>query len=132
LDWIDRYGDIDSDGYVEYRRQSDKGLVNQGWKDSEDSIFHADGRLAEGPIALCEVQGYVYLAKIHAARLARSLGHTDHAVALERDAQALRVNFERDFWCEELGTYALALDGEKQPCRVRSSNAGHALWCGIV
>ena len=132
LEWVDRYGDLDGDGYVEYQRRSKRGLVNQGWKDSEDSIFHADGRLAEGPIALCEVQGYVYLAKTHAARLARVLGRHDHARALDEEAQALKARFERDFWCEELGTYALALDGAKRPCRVRASNAGHVLWSGIA
>lgn len=132
LEWIDRHGDLDGDGYVEYRRHSDKGLVNQGWKDSEDSVFHADGSPAHGPIALCEVQAYVYLAKIHAARLARLLGEHDRASELERSAEALRNRFELDFWCDELGTYALALDGDKRPCRVRSSNAGHVLWSGIA
>ena len=132
LGWIDRHGDVDGDGYVEYQRRSDKGLVNQGWKDSEDSVFHADGTLAHGPIALAEVQAYVYLAKIHAARLARTLGRQEHARALQREALDMRERFERDFWCEELGTYALALDGDKRPCRVRSSNAGHVLWSGIA
>ena len=132
LEWIDRYGDLDGDGYVEYRRRSPTGLVNQGWKDSEDSIFHADGRLAEGPIALCEVQGYVYLARVHAARLARALGHAERARGLDAAAEALRAAFERDFWCEDIGTYALALDGDKRPCRVRTSNAGHVLWSGIA
>ncbi len=132
LDWIDRHGDVDGDGYVEYARRSAKGLVNQGWKDSEDSVFHADGALAQGPIALCEVQAYVFLAKVHAARLARLLGHRAHADTLEAEALRLRAHFERDFWCEELGTYALALDGDKRPCRVRTSNAGHVLWSGIA
>jgi glycogen debranching enzyme len=132
LAWIDDHGDIDGDGYVEYARRSSTGLVNQGWKDSEDSVFHADGRLATGPIALCEVQGYVYLARVHAARLARFLGDATQAEDLERKAAALRERFERDFWCEELGTYALALDGDKRPCRVSSSNAGHVLWSGIA
>jgi glycogen debranching enzyme len=132
LDWIDRYGDIEGDGYVEYRRRCARGLVNQGWKDSEDSVFHDDGTLAEGPVALCEVQAYVYLAKVHAARLARVMGQEWRAVALAGEAEALRERFERDFWCEELGTYVPALDGGKRQCRVRSSNAGHALWCGIA
>jgi len=132
LEWIDRSGDLDGDGYVEYQRRSPTGLVNQGWKDSEDSIFHADGRLADGPIALCEVQGYVYLARVHAARLARMLGETERARALEEAARKLRARFEKDFWCEDLGTYALALDGDKRPCRVRTSNAGHVLWSGIA
>jgi glycogen debranching enzyme len=132
LEWIERSGDLDGDSYVEYKRRSPTGLVNQGWKDSEDSVFHADGRLAEGPIALCEVQGYVYLARIHAARLARVVGDADRARALEDAARKLRTRFEKDFWCEDLGTYALALDGDKQPCRVRASNAGHVLWSGIA
>ncbi len=132
LAWSDRYGDVDGDGFVEYQRKSGTGLVNQGWKDSEDSIFHADGRLAHGPIALCEVQGYVFLAKMHAARLARTLGHAQLARDLERQACDLQEKFERAFWCEPLGTYALALDGDKQPCCVRSSNAGHVLWSGIA
>ncbi|HSN22512.1 MAG TPA: amylo-alpha-1,6-glucosidase [Usitatibacter sp.] len=132
LEWMDRYGDRDGDGYIEYERRSERGLVNQGWKDSEDSVFHADGRLAEGPIALCEVQGYAYLARVHAARLAHALGHAERAAALERRARELQASFERDFWCEDLGTYALALDGAKRPCRVRTSNAGHVLWSGIA
>jgi glycogen debranching enzyme len=132
LAWMDRYGDLDGDGFIEYARRSRTGLVNQGWKDSEDSVFHADGRLAEGPIALCEVQGYAYLARVHAARLARVLGHGARAEALEAQARELQANFERAFWCEDLGTYALALDGEKRPCRVRTSNAGHVLWSGIA
>jgi glycogen debranching enzyme len=132
LEWIDRYGDIDGDGYVEYARRSATGLVNQGWKDSEDSVFHADGRLATGSIALCEVQGYAYLARVHAARLARTLGREDHAGELERAAGRLREQFERDFWCEDLGAYALALDGDKRACRVVTSNAGHVLWSGIA
>jgi len=132
LDWIGRYGDRDHDGFVEYAQRSRDGLRNQGWKDSEDSVFHADGRLAEGPIALCEVQGYVYLARVHAARLARALGHPQRARALDLAAHELHAKFEHHFWCEELGTYALALDGEKRPCCVRASNAGHVLWSGIA
>jgi glycogen debranching enzyme len=132
LRWCDTYGDADGDGFVEYYRKNAEGLVNQGWKDSHDAIFHADGRLAEGPIALCEVQGYVYAAKRHAAKLAAALGHKVRASRLEREADALREKFENAFWCEELSTYALALDGEKQPCRVVASNAGHALLTGIA
>jgi glycogen debranching enzyme len=132
LAWIDECGDIDGDGFVEYHRQSGNGLVNQGWKDSEDSIFHQDGTLARGPIAVCEVQAYVYAARVHAARLARSLGKEAAAEKLERQAEDLRARFEAQFWDEELGTYVIALDGEKRPCRVRSSNAGHVLWCGIA
>jgi glycogen debranching enzyme len=132
LAWIDHYGDRDGDGFVEYHRRSGSGLVNQGWKDSEDSVFHADGSLAEGPIALCEVQGYVYSARVHAARLARTLGLKDLARDLERRAEQLREAFEAAFWCKELSTYAIALDGAKRPCRVRTSNAGHLLWSGIA
>jgi glycogen debranching enzyme len=132
LDWIDRHGDRDGDGFVEYHRHSPDGLVNQGWKDSGDSVFHADSTLAEGPIALCEVQGYVFDAKRKAAILATALGHTQLAVALDRQAQELRARFEQTFWCERLGTYALALDGEKRPLCVRTSNAGHALYSAIA
>ena len=132
LAWVARHGDIDGDGFVEYERKSGTGLVNQGWKDSEDSIFHADGRIARAPIALAEVQGYVYLAKTHAARLARAMGEADAAHALEAEARELRERFERAFWSDEIGTYAIALDGEKRPCLVRSSNSGHVLWSGIA
>jgi glycogen debranching enzyme len=132
LRWIDGPGDPDRDGFVEYHRANDNGLVNQGWKDSHDAIFHADGRLAVGPIALCEVQGYVYAAKRTAARGARRLGKEALADALDDSATALAVKFEAAFWCEEIGTYAIALDGNKQPCRVRSSNAGQTLFSGIV
>jgi glycogen debranching enzyme len=132
LNWIDGPGDPDRDGFVEYHRQNDDGLINQGWKDSYDSIFHADGRLAEGPIALAEVQGYVYAAKRTLARCAERLGKHERAVALDNQASKLADQFERAFWCEDLGTYALALDGRKQPCRVRTSNAGQLLLSGMV
>ncbi|HEX6442637.1 MAG TPA: amylo-alpha-1,6-glucosidase [Stellaceae bacterium] len=132
LRWIDTDGDPDADGFIEYRKQSASGLDNQGWKDSADAIFHADGSLARGPIALCEVQGYVFAAKRHAANLARVLGEVETAARLEGEAEALRQQFEAAFWCEELSTYALALDGEKRPCRVIASNAGHALLTGIA
>lgn len=132
LRWIDEYGDADRDCFVEYRRHSDKGLVQQGWKDSNDSIFHADGSIAEAPIALCEVQGYVYAAKLAAARLCRFAGEAQRSAALEVEAENLRERFEEQFWCEELSTYALALDGEKRPCKVRTSNAGHCLFTGIA
>jgi len=132
LDWIDRFGDRDGDGFVEYGRRNPDGLINQGWKDSQDSVFHADGSLAKGPIALVEVQGYVYAAKRYAARMARLMGLPERADALERDAFLLRRRFDEAFWCEDIGIYALALDGEKRPCRVRTSNAGHALFSGIA
>lgn len=132
LGWIDRYGDADGDSFIEYGRKSKDGLVNQGWKDSQDSVFHADGQLAEGPIALAEVQGYVFAAKTAAARIAGLLGRTGHAKRLQGQAAALQANFERVFWNEDLGMYALALDGKKRPCLVRSSNAGQALLSGIA
>jgi glycogen debranching enzyme len=132
LQWIDTYGDADGDGFVEYARHSSKGLIHQGWKDSHDAIFHADGSLANGPIALCEVQGYVYAAKRWAALLATTLGHTERARELARQADTLQQRFEQTFWCEELSTYALALDGNKRLCRVRTSNAGHCLFTGIA
>ena len=132
LGWIDGAGDPDRDGFVEYQRASEQGLANQGWKDSYDAIFHADGRLAEGYIALAEVQGYVFAGKQLAARCALRLGKADQARKLMAEAQRLAERFEEAFWCEELGTYALALDGAKQPCRVRTSNAGQLLFSGIV
>jgi glycogen debranching enzyme len=131
LNWIDVFGDRDGDGFIEYQRQTDKGLAQQGWKDSQDSVFHADGRLADAPIALCEVQGYVYAAKRGAASLARVLQQAKLADKLDAAADALRARFNEAFWCEEIGSYAIALDGKKQQCRVRTSNAGHALYCGI-
>ncbi len=121
LDWIDGAGDPDRDGFVEYQRASEQGLANQGWKDSFDAIFHADGRLAEGYIALAEVQGYVFAGKELAARCAMRMGLPDRARQLEAEARRLAERFEEAFWCGELGTYALALDGVKQPCRVRTS-----------
>ncbi|ABY30024.1 amylo-alpha-1,6-glucosidase [Methylorubrum extorquens] len=132
LEWIDTYGDRDGDGFVEYARETEQGLANQGWKDSHDSIFHADGAMAKGPIALCEVQGYVYAAKRGAARLASMLGEDDLSVRLSAAANTLRENFDKAFWCEEIGTYALALDGAKRQCAVRSSNTGHALFTDIA
>ena len=132
LAWIDGAGDPDRDGFVEYCRASEQGLANQGWKDSYDAIFHTDGRLAEGYIALAEVQGYVFAGKRLAARCAARLGKSDLARALEAEAERLADRFEQAFWCDDLGTYALALDGAKQPCRVRSSNAGQLLFSGIV
>ncbi len=130
--WIAEYGDRDGDGFVEYGRRNENGLVNQGWKDSFDSIFHADGTLAEGPIALCEVQGYVFAARRAAAAMARRIGHVAFADRMAAEADALRIAFDAAFWVEELGTYALALDGAKRPCKVRSSNAGHLLMTGLV
>ena len=132
LRWIDTYGDRDGDGFVEYYRQTKEGLANQGWKDSQDAVFHQDGSMAEGPIALCEVQAYVYGAKRHGALLAASLGHHALAATLQAQAVSLQSKFEEKFWCEELSAYAIALDGAKQPCRVVSSNSGQVLLTGIA
>ena len=132
LAWIDTYGDRDGDGFVEYHRQTSKGLANQGWKDSQDAVFHRDGHYAEGSIALCEVQAYVYGAKWHAATLAAPLGLSEQAARWQTQAESLRRNFEAKFWCEELSVYALALDGLKRPCRVVSSNSGQVLLTGIA
>lgn len=132
LEWIDREGDPDGDGFVEYRRGAESGLGNQGWKDSQDSISHADGTLAAGPIALAEVQGYVYDAKKTAADIARALGKPAVAARLDAEAAALKQKFNDAFWSDSLGTYALALDGGKKPCLVASSNPGHLLFSGIA
>jgi glycogen debranching enzyme len=132
LNWIGGPGDPDGDGFVEYRRTAERGLANQGWKDSHDAIFHADGRMADGHIALAEVQGYVFAAKQVAARCARRLGHARHANRLEAEAKRLAERFEAAFWRPELETYAVALDGAKEPCSVRASNAGQLLFTGIL
>jgi glycogen debranching enzyme len=132
LHWIDVDGDRDRDGFLEYHRRTESGLSNQGWKDSQDAIFHHDGRCAEGPIALCEVQAYVYGAKRHAATLAAALGDPTLAARLDAEADDLRERFEAQFWCEDLSVYALALDGAKRPCRVVSSNSGQVLLTGIA
>ncbi|MGB6535212.1 MAG: amylo-alpha-1,6-glucosidase [Xanthobacteraceae bacterium] len=132
LGWIDGPGDADGDGFVEYKRESEQGLANQGWKDSHDAIFHADGRIAEGKIALVEVQAYVYAAKRMAANCARWLRRDQIAKSLDRQADDLAERFEKAFWCPEIETYALALDGKKEPCRVRTSNAGQVLFTGIA
>jgi glycogen debranching enzyme len=132
LTWIDEYGDVDGDGFVEYIKHSPTGLINQGWKDSFDSIFHADGEMAHGAIALCEVQAYVYEAKLSASRIAEVLGDSERARQLDLQARELKERFLRKFWSPELGSYAIALDGDKNPCLVRSSNAGHCLYSGIA
>jgi len=130
MQWI--ASSSDARGYLSYERRSGNGLVNQGWKDSHDSISHADGRLAPPPIALCEVQAYVYAALRGMAGLARQLGDSARSVQWEHDAQALQERFERDFWLDGEGTYALALDGDGRPCAVVASNAGHCLLGGIA
>jgi glycogen debranching enzyme len=127
-----RYGDRDGDGFIEYRRESKEGLLHQGWKDSDDAIFHADGTLARGPIAVCEVQSYAYAAWRAGAALASTLGYTERSADFFARAETLQTRFDSAFWCDDLGTYALALDGDKRPCRVRTSNAGQCLLSGIV
>ena len=134
LTWVERYGDLDGDGYIEYRTRNPKtGLENQCWKDSWNSIVHPDGTLAAGPRAVCEIQGYAYDARRRTARLARDIW-ADPGLAdrLDADADALRNRFNRDFWLGDAGFYALALDGAKNPVRTLTSNAGHLLWSGIV
>lgn len=132
LYWIDNYGDIDGDGFVEYKTKSSKGLTNQGWKDSFDSIFHEEGDLALEPIALCEVQGYVYDAKVKAAAMAGILGLQEKAGELRKQAEDLKREFNKKFWSDSKQIYALALDGDKRACNVISSNAGHCLFSGIA
>jgi glycogen debranching enzyme len=132
LGWIDRYGDRDGDGFIEYECRSPAGLLNQGWKDSEDAIVHADGTLAEGPIALVEAQGYVYAAKQQIAEVYDALGQHDRASALRGEAQRLREAFNEVFWNAQEGTFALALDGRKRQVASVTSNPGHCLAAGIV
>lgn len=132
LEWIDRYGDRDGDGFVEYERRGDCGLLQQGWKDSSDSVFTSDGKIACGPIALCEVQGYVYAAKLRIAEAAAALDNVQLAEQLRTQAAGLKEKFESAFWCPELSLFALALDGDKRQCCVRSSNAGQCLFSGIA
>jgi glycogen debranching enzyme len=132
LDWIDRDGDPTGRGYVAYESAVEHGLVNQGWKDSGDAIVDADGNLARPPIALAEVQGYVYAAKREVAELFERDGDADRANRLRREAAELRERFERDFWSDDLGCYVLALAADGRPCQVPTSNAGQVLWSGIA
>ncbi|HLW52488.1 MAG TPA: glycogen debranching N-terminal domain-containing protein [Candidatus Angelobacter sp.] len=132
LDWIDNYGDVDGDGFVEFLRRSPKGLVNQGWKDSWDANLHRDGKVAEPPIALCEVQGYVYEAKYRMASVMRAFGETRRADKLKRDASELARRFDQSFWMPQRGFYAMALDREKKQLQVISSNPGHLLFTRIL
>jgi glycogen debranching enzyme len=132
LKWIDQSGDLDGDGFVEYACHCDTGLLQQEWKDSKDSVFHQDGSFAAPPIALCEVQGYVFAAKEGIADVAAALGFHRQSDALRIQARQLRERFQQAFWSEELSMFALALDGEKKPCLVRSSNAGQCLFTGIA
>lgn len=131
LRWMDEDGDADGDGFIEYKRHSRRGLANQGWKDSADSVRMRDGTLAEAPIALVEVQGYAYAARRGLARLARLRGEVELAQREEEAAERLRQRFEAAFWMDEAGTYALALDANKKQVDAVASNAGHALWSGI-
>ena len=132
LDWIDKYGDLDGDGFVEYLRRSPKGLANQGWKDSWDANIHRDGTIAKPPIALSEVQGYVYDAKYRMASMLRSVGDTENADRLKREAADLAKRFEKAFWMPQRGYYAMALDGDKRPLEVIASNAGHLLFTRVI
>ncbi|MGH7392389.1 MAG: amylo-alpha-1,6-glucosidase, partial [Candidatus Rokuibacteriota bacterium] len=132
LAWMREYGDGDGDGYLEYATRSPLGLANQGWKDSGDAVMHADGTLARPPIALVEAQAYAYAAWLGAAEIAALLGVSDDAARWRQTATDLRAAFNRDFWIETDGFYALALDGGKRPCEVVASNPAHGLWTGIV
>ncbi len=132
LEWIDRYGDRDGDGFVEYERRTPAGLLNQGWKDSGDAIRHLDGSLAVAPIALVEIQGYVYDAKRRLSSLAERLGEHELAKGLEAEAAELHRRFEAAFWMPEHGFYAIALYRDKRQVQTIGSNAGHCLWSGIV
>ncbi len=132
IEWIERWGDRDGDGYVKYMRETPRGLDNQGWKDSADAIFHHDGELARPPIALAEVQGYVYAACTSVASVASRLGHAEFAERLLTRAAALKQSFERDFWLEREGMIALALDAGGRPCRVMASNGAHCLATGLI
>ncbi|MCC3374822.1 amylo-alpha-1,6-glucosidase [Cohnella sp. REN36] len=132
LAWIDQYGDRDADGFVEYFQESSKGIANQGWKDSADSVIHADGRFAAAPIALVEVQGYVYQAKSRLAPIAERLGHPELAARLRAEAEKLREAFDPAFWMENEAFYAIALDADNAQVRSVTSNPGHLLMSGIV
>lgn len=132
LQWIEDYGDRDGDGYVEYQRATDRGLINQGWKDSWDGIRFADGEIAKAPIALCEVQGYVYGAYLARFHFANEVGDTATAQKFAAKATALKTAFNRDFWLEDRGYFAVGLDQDKKPIDSLASNMGHCLWTGIV
>ena len=131
-EWILRWGDRDGNGLISYARRTDAGLRNQGWKDSEDSVFHEDGTLAEGAIAMCEVQAYACAGLRAAESIARAFGDDRHAAAYGREAERIRAVLDERFWLPDKQTYALAIDGEGRACSVRSSNAGHVLWACAV
>ncbi|MEO7837015.1 MAG: glycogen debranching N-terminal domain-containing protein [Acidimicrobiales bacterium] len=132
LEWVEKFGDRDGDGYVEYQRSSDQGLYNQGWKDSWDGVRYADGGVAKPPIALAEVQGYVYAAYLARAHFASEVGATATVERFRAKASALKEAFNRDFWLEDRGWFAMALDARKRPVDALASNMGHCLWAGIV
>lgn len=132
LEWADRYGDLDGDGFQEYRSRSPKGYENMGWKDSGDAVVYPDGSQVPQPKALCELQGYLFDARLRMAELFDALGEPDRAASLRRQALELQQRFQRAFWCEEMGFYAFALDPDKRPVRTVASNPGHLLWSGIV
>jgi glycogen debranching enzyme len=132
IEWMHAYGDRDGDGYIEYHKTSERGLSNQGWKDSADGIRYRDGRVAQAPLALCEVQGYAYAAYRARAAIAARLGEPDVVVQYEQLAEQLKTRFNRDFWLEEHGWYAIALGPDKEPVDSLTSNMGHCLWSGIV
>ncbi|HWS16658.1 MAG TPA: glycogen debranching N-terminal domain-containing protein [Candidatus Elarobacter sp.] len=132
LEWIDSCGDLDGDGFIEYLRRAPKGLANQGWKDSWDAIMHHDGEIAKTPVALCEVQGYVYEAKYRMASLMRSFGDIKTADRLKRESAEMAKRFEKAFWMPKLGFYAMALDREKRQTKVISSNPGHLLFTRML
>jgi len=132
LEWIEQYGDRDGDGFVEYQRATDRGLVNQGWKDSFDGVSFADGDLAKPPIALAEVQGYAYAAFLARAHFAREAGEVDVARHWSERALQLKQRFNRDFWLPDRGYFAMALDAEKRPVDALASNMGHCLWTGMI
>jgi glycogen debranching enzyme len=132
LEWMETYGDDDGDGYIEYLRETPAGLRNQGWKDSYDAIRFGDGRLAQGPIALAEVQGYAYAARLGMAEVCAALGDRSMAASLTKSAAALKDRFNRDFWLADREYFALALDGDKRAVDALTSNVGHLLWTGIA
>jgi glycogen debranching enzyme len=132
LDWAYKYGDRDGDGFIEYERKATGGLSQQGWKDSQDSVFHSSGELADPPIALCEVQAYLYEAKKQMAMLAEVMGNEALSKKISREAAEFQTSFINSFWCGDMNMLALALDGNKRPCRVLSSNAGQCLFSGVL
>jgi glycogen debranching enzyme len=131
IQWLDEFGDSNGDGLIDYQRAADTGLANQGWKDSQDSVFHADGSFPDGPIALVEVQGYAFAAYRAMAGLAERRGDQDAAGRWRVRAEEIRTAVEERFWMEDQGLYGIAIDGHGELCRVRASNTGHLLFCGL-